>query len=254
MKRFSGICLITRNVPRLRQFYCDLLQVAAEGDQEYVTLATDEVDFSIVSARRMEQLAPGCLAEGGQGNYTLEFEVEDVEREYQHLLRLAIPIAKPPDVHPWGRRAVWFHDPEGNLVSFYTPVAGQQGLKYGHMRKKVDSRALVHQYFDRLLNQHDLAVCDELLAADYCDHDAPAETPLGPLGTKAYISSFLDTYPNLQVDIEKVVAEGNRVAARLIWNGTHATTGDPLCQVGVVIVRLNEQGKLAERWSTYMFL
>lgn len=254
MKRFSGICLITRDVPRLRQFYCELLQVAAEGDHEYVTLATDEVDFSIVSARRMEQLAPGSLQGVGQGNYTLEFEVADVEREYQQLLRLAVPIAKPPDVHPWGRRAVWFHDPEGNLVSFYTPVAGTQGHKYAHARKRLDSKALVQHYFDRLLNQRDLTVCDELLAADYCDHDAPAETPLGPQGTKAYVADFLATYPNLQVDIEKVVAEGKRVAARLIWHGTHATTGEPLCQVGVVIVRLNEQDQLAERWSTYMFL
>ena len=34
--RFSGICIITPDVPRLRDFYCALLGVDAQGDQEAV--------------------------------------------------------------------------------------------------------------------------------------------------------------------------------------------------------------------------
>lgn len=254
MKRFSGISLITCDVPRLRNFYCDLLQVEAEGDDGHATLVTDGGDISIVSTRYMEQLVPDGLHALGYGGQTLEFEVEDVEREHQRLMLMSIPIVKPPDIHPWGRRSVWFYDPAGNLVSFYTPVMAGQCNRHSFTGKSVDNKALVQHYFERLLNHRDLSVCDELLAADYQDHDAPPETAVGPQGAKEYVADFLATYPNLHVSIEKMVAEGNRVAARLLWDGTHAQTGEPLRQVGVVMVRLNDQGLLAERWSTYMFL
>ena len=34
-----------------------------------------------------------------------------------------MPIVKPPTTQPWGRRSVWFRDPDGNIVNFYADVA-----------------------------------------------------------------------------------------------------------------------------------
>ena len=46
----------------------------------------------------------------------------------------------------------------------------------------VEAERIVRAYFDRLLNQRDLGVCDELLSADYLDHDAgPAPRRLRPM-------------------------------------------------------------------------
>ena len=45
-------------------------------------------------------------------------------------------------------------------------------------------------YFTRLLQQRDLAVCDELLAADYVDHGTPVTTPPGPAATKEYVAQL----------------------------------------------------------------
>jgi predicted SnoaL-like aldol condensation-catalyzing enzyme len=116
------------------------------------------------------------------------------------------------------------------------------------------ARATVHRYFDRLLNQHDISVCDELLAPDYIDHDAPPGTPAGPDNTKAFVAALIDTYPDIQVQLADILAEDQQVAARLIWRGTHRHTGAPLHQLGLVIVRLNDRGQLAERWSAYTTL
>jgi len=230
------------------------LQVKAEGDDGHATLVTDGGDITIVSTRYLEQLVPAGLHAVGYGGQTLEFEVDDIDRESQRLQMLSIPIVKPVAVHPWGRRSVWFYDPVGNLVSFYTPVMAGQCNRNSFTGRSVDNKTVVQYYFERLLNDRDLSVCDELLAEDYCDHNAPAETAIGPQGAKEYIADFLATYPNLHVSIEKLVAEGNRVAARLLWAGTNVQTGESLRRVGVVMVRLNDQGLLAERWSTYMFL
>ena len=116
------------------------------------------------------------------------------------------------------------------------------------------AKAWVCRYFLRLLNERDLSVCDELLSADYVDHDAPPDAPPGPRGTQAFVAGFLAQYPDLRVEIEDILAEGDRVAARLVWRGHHGVTGEPLRQMGIIILRLNERGQLAERWSAYRTL
>lgn len=118
-------------------------------------------------------------------------------------------------------------------------------------RVEPDGKAAVRAYFHRLINERDLSVCDDLLASDYRDHDAPPGAPPGAVGTKEFVADFLRDYPDLWVDIEDIVAEGDRLAARLVWRGTHKDSGRPYYQMGIVMVRLNREGQLAERWSAY---
>jgi predicted SnoaL-like aldol condensation-catalyzing enzyme len=116
------------------------------------------------------------------------------------------------------------------------------------------AKAIVRLYFDQLLNAKDLSICDDFLAATYRDHDAPPETPPGPDSVKAFVGQFLKDYPDLQVQIEALLAEGSKVAVRLTWHGTHRESGAKLHQMGIIILRLNEGGQLVERWSAYKAL
>ena len=113
------------------------------------------------------------------------------------------------------------------------------------------AKTVVRGYFQRLLNERDVSVCDELLAPEYVDHDAPLDTPPGPDSTKAFVTAFLDTYPDLHVQVVAIVAEMNTVVARIIWQGTDRHSGAPLAQMGMVMLRLNEQGQFVDRWSAY---
>jgi len=110
---------------------------------------------------------------------------------------------------------------------------------------------LVRCYFSRLLNEQDLSVCDEMLSPAYVDHDAPADAPLGPAETRAFVSGFLDDHPDMRVRIKDTSAEGNKVTAHLVWKGTNRHTGAPFHQMGTVIIALDEAGRFVERWSTY---
>jgi catechol 2,3-dioxygenase-like lactoylglutathione lyase family enzyme len=123
MSRFNGICIITQDVRRLRDFYRDVLQAEAEGDDVFIAFSTEGGELSLFTEQGMEQMAPGSMKAAGHGSYTLEFEVEDVDREYERLAKMNIPIVKPPTTQPWGRRSVWFRDPDGNIVNFYAKVA-----------------------------------------------------------------------------------------------------------------------------------
>ena len=120
--RFHGICLVTRDVQRLRDFYAEVLQVEGEGDDTFTLLSTQGAALSIFTEEGMERMAPGSMQNSGCGRYTLEFEVEDVDREFERLQSLNVPIVKPPTTQTWGRRSVWFRDPDGNMINFFASV------------------------------------------------------------------------------------------------------------------------------------
>jgi len=55
----------------------------------------------------------------GSGNFTIEFEVDDVDARHEKLLGSGLRILKPPTTQPWGRRSLWLRDPDGNIVNLY---------------------------------------------------------------------------------------------------------------------------------------
>ena len=122
MLRFNGICLVTRDVLRLRSFYAAILQVETEGDDTFATLSTPGAALSIFTEEGMERMAPGSMHDSGCGRYTLEFEVENVDREFDRLKELEVIFVKPPTTQTWGRRSVWFRDPDGNIINFFAIV------------------------------------------------------------------------------------------------------------------------------------
>ena len=74
-----------------------------------------------------------------------------------------------------------------------------------------DYKAIALEYFNKLLNEKDVSVCDKLLSDDYTDNDAPIGTPPGPQESKKYVSRFLKKYPDMTIMVEDIIAEGNKV-------------------------------------------
>jgi predicted enzyme related to lactoylglutathione lyase/predicted SnoaL-like aldol condensation-catalyzing enzyme len=246
MHHFNGICIITPHVRQLSDFYSAVLQCPAEGDDAYAAISTQGAALSFYAEQGMERMAPGSMQGAGRGSFTLEIQVDDVDREYARLVEMGVPVVKSPTTQPWGWRSAWFRDPDGNILNFCAPVpAANQAAG------TLDVGERSREYFQRLINQQDLSVCDELLSGDYIDHDAPETTPPGPQSIKTFVAGFLAEVPDLQISIEDQVTQGNRVALRMVWQGHYQATGAAYHQMGIVILRFNEIGQLAERWSTY---
>ncbi|MHB1392537.1 MAG: VOC family protein [Clostridia bacterium] len=117
--RFNGICLVTGDVERLRRFYEDILCDESKGDETFLMFSVKGAMFSIFSEEGMESMAPECMQNSGCGRYTIEFEVDDVDMEYERLKTKDIQFVKLPTTQTWGRRSVWFRDPDGNIINFY---------------------------------------------------------------------------------------------------------------------------------------
>ena len=122
MRRFTGICIITKDVNRLSNFYRQILQVEARQEGDNFSFATEGALFSIFSYDGMEQMVPGCMEGVGGGSHAIDFEVDNIDEEYERLTQMGVPCIKPPITYPWGRRSAWFRDPDGNIVNFFSAV------------------------------------------------------------------------------------------------------------------------------------
>jgi uncharacterized glyoxalase superfamily protein PhnB len=77
--------------------------------------------LAIFSAAAQEKYIPGSAEAAHNKSVILEFQVADVDREYVRLNGLVKTWVKPPTTQPWGTRSIYFRDPDGNLIDFYTP-------------------------------------------------------------------------------------------------------------------------------------
>ncbi len=125
MKRFNGIAIVTPDVRRLCDFYAKVLQTGVEGDDIHAVVRTDGAELVLFNEQGMEEMAPGSMQGAGRGAYTMGFQVEDVDLEYERLVQMGVPVVKPPQSYPWGSRSAWFRDPDGNIIDFYMIINAQ---------------------------------------------------------------------------------------------------------------------------------
>lgn len=101
----------------------------------------------------------------------------------------------------------------------------------------------------------DLDVLDETLAEDVVHHGLPEGGQSGRAGMKAQQESFGSTWADRNIEIEDVVAAGDRVAARLMLTARHVgefggieATGNGV-RVDVMAFARIEDGRIAEWWE-----
>jgi hypothetical protein len=97
--------------------------------------------------------------------------------------------------------------------------------------KLEDAKAKVRECFCRLINARDLSVCDELLAGDYVDHDAPVDAPPGPAETKQLVARMPKDRPDTKSRL-RMPAPRARVALRNIWRWTDGESDEKRRQMG----------------------
>ena len=110
------------------------------------------------------------------------------------------------------------------------------------------ARHAVEQY-----NKKNYDVFDEAFAEDEIDHGPAGETR-GPEGPKEGLKTLHTAFPDLEITIDELIAEGDTVAIRSTHRGTHEgefmgiePTGKQIEVENMVFARF-EDGKVVERW------
>ena len=121
--RLVNTCLITNDVKRLVEFYEPILVLKAKrSGEDYAEFSTGVGVLAIFSEEAQEKYIPGSAVALENKSVIFEFRVADVDQEFRRLQRLVKTWVKPPSTQPWGTRSVYFRDPDGNLVDFYSPI------------------------------------------------------------------------------------------------------------------------------------
>lgn len=116
------------------------------------------------------------------------------------------------------------------------------------MKENVSSpnKQVVTRLFEDGFNRNDAAAIDGLVSADYVD----ASGERGPAALRQVMTRLHGAFPDIHYTIESVVAEGDDVAIRWHWSGTHrgvfrgvAPTARAVTNNGIGIFRVRE-GKI----------
>jgi steroid delta-isomerase-like uncharacterized protein len=138
------------------------------------------------------------------------------------------------------------------------------GVRDGERKEEIramseENKALARRYLEEVWDKGNVDLIDELFTTDFVRHGPPAVEGevRGPEGFKGLVSTYHAGFPDFQVTIDDMIAEGDSVVSRWTVKGTHqgelmgnAPTGNQVTFTGYLFDRISG-GKIEEEWVDY---
>ena len=122
------------------------------------------------------------------------------------------------------------------------------------------NKELTRRWFEEVWNQRRAQTIDELLAPDAIAHGLEpggADPRPGTAAFRKFWQNFCGAFPDLRIEIEDVIAEGDKTAARFSFRGTHRgdhlgppASSKPIVATGISITRWRN-GQIVEGWNEF---
>jgi predicted ester cyclase len=119
----------------------------------------------------------------------------------------------------------------------------EPGLSLAEMKQ------FVRNHFEDFVNKGKSEVALSNFSSDFLDHDEPGGATIGPEAAKNMMEYAYKRWPELRVQVEDILAEGDKVMVRNSWTATEASTGQRIEFHGFVLWRFSNK-KIVERWAT----
>ena len=119
------------------------------------------------------------------------------------------------------------------------------------------NKALVQRFVEEAFNESNLDVADEIYSPNLVSHEPTGPEERSPEYVKNFVNMYLSAFPDGRTTIEGLVAEGDRVAYRWTYRGTHQgelmgipPTGREVTITGITIDRISG-AKIVEEWNNF---
>jgi steroid delta-isomerase-like uncharacterized protein len=122
-----------------------------------------------------------------------------------------------------------------------------------------ENKELARRFMDEVWNKGNLDFIDEVTAPNHVSHDpaSPEGMGGGVEGSRRFTEVYRSAFPDIQMTVEDVIAEGDKVVTRWTARATHQgelmgipPSGNRVEVTGISIDRI-EGGKVVETWSNY---
>jgi len=117
-----------------------------------------------------------------------------------------------------------------------------------------ENKTIMRRALKEVVNKGNLDLIDELVSPDFVDHTPFPGLPPGREGIRQTIGMLREAFPDLQITIEDLIAEGDKVVSRQTLRGTHQgefmgipPTGKQVTWTGILIFRIAD-GKIVDQW------
>jgi steroid delta-isomerase-like uncharacterized protein len=118
-----------------------------------------------------------------------------------------------------------------------------------------ENKALVRRFVDEVQSAGNTDAIDEICSHEFVNHSAPPRVPSNCEGVKQLTVMFRQAFPDSYFTVEDMMAEGDKVATRKTFHGTHQgefmgipPTGQQVSMGLIDIVRIADE-RVVEHWS-----
>ncbi len=119
------------------------------------------------------------------------------------------------------------------------------------------NKDVVRRFNKDFVETGDRAIFDDIVSPEFSNHSVQGEAPTGrDASFFFYTGIFRAAFPDVEVDIQDLFADGDTVIARKSYHATHTgafmdipATGKRVSIAVIEIIRLRD-GKYVEHWAT----
>lgn len=115
-----------------------------------------------------------------------------------------------------------------------------------------DNKSFVREYYEEVVNTGDVELIESFISPEYTEVHNGKRNAIGVEGAKEHILGVRQTYPDLNITIERQIAEGDWVVSCINVRGTHKglwlgikPTGKSVAFTGVNVDRV-VNGRIVE--------
>jgi steroid delta-isomerase-like uncharacterized protein len=86
-----------------------------------------------------------------------------------------------------------------------------------------ENKDLARRFMDEVYNHGNVDFIDEVVASNYVVYDpnSPEGMSVGVEGAKRFVEMYRSAFPDTQMTVEDLIAEGDKVVTRWTARGTH---------------------------------
>lgn len=128
--KLASVRIIASDVNSMVGFYEMVTGTAAEWPAPvFAEIVTSGATLAIGAAETVKLWKEGSAEPGANRTAYLEFQVEDIEAEYERL-KDKVSLLHELKMMPWGNKTFQFRDPEGTAVSLYMPATEEAKRRF----------------------------------------------------------------------------------------------------------------------------